>query len=129
MPLFFHLLSNDLFQEDFLKKKMCGSYLLLVTYNYFFVNSIWQKVGHERLFDVDQNLLRRALKTSFSPPPVFFTLSLYIKLPRNFLQQLHIPFLLLSHVLYSPVIDWLIFKGEQVWLVSLNIIWHTPKYF
>ena len=61
-------------------------------------------------YDVNQNQLTRALKNKFSPSSVFFFnwyVSLYIKQPRNFL------FLFRSHVLYSTLIDWLMFTGEE----------------
>ena len=73
-------------------------------------------LNHEQLFDVNQNLLARALKIYFHR--LLFFYSPYIEQPRNFLlsqKQLYIPLLFPSHVFNWALTDWLIFKGEQIW--------------
>ena len=61
-------------------------------------------------YDVNQNLLTRALKNQFLPSFVFFCnryVSFYMEQPSNFLLSF------LSQVLYSTLIDWLMFKGDE----------------
>ena len=36
------------------------------------------------------------------------------------------PLLFLSHTLYSALTDWLIFKGDHIWRVSLNTVNSLP---
>ena len=67
-------------------------------------------LNHGQLFDVNQNLLARALKIYFHR--LLFFHSPYIEQPRNFLlsqKQLYIPLLFPSHVFNSALTDWLIF--------------------
>ena len=61
MPFFFHLLTNDRFQGDVLNRLQ--SNLLLVRYHYFHGAHLIEGrlstalLNHEKLFDVNQNLL------------------------------------------------------------------------
>ena len=84
---------------------------------------VWNDIGvlHLILFlssfyNVNHNLLTRALRTSFHHRPFFFNwrVSLYIEQPRNNL------LLFLSHVPYSTLINCLIYKGKQIWLICLK---------
>ena len=98
------------------------------------MKSIWSKVGHKLLcwslvrlisFDINQNLLARALKNIFLPRcNCFFHwhISFYIEKSRYFLlssKQLYMSLLFLSRVPFSTLIYWLIFGGEQIWLVCI----------
>ena len=80
MPLFFYLLTNDHFQEDFLNKLY-----ILSTFNtiwlpfhkvYLIEDRRWTTLwNHEELFNVKKNLLARALINAFPPFCFLFLLS------------------------------------------------------
>ena len=72
------------------------------------------------------------LENKFLLSSVFFTIFCFFFLSTsNFLlseNQLYMPLLFLSHVFYSALIDWLIFKREQIWFACLNFTKHSPKF-
>ena len=76
MPLFFFLLTIDHFQRGFLNKlfilSTLSNILLPFKRNPFDKKSA---MNHKQLFDVNQNLLARALKNIFSAFSVCFPLS------------------------------------------------------
>ena len=94
MTLFFQLLTNNNCQGNFLTNYT--SNLLIVTYFYLFMKSIWHKVSQKQLcwsptclvsFGFSWNLSARALKHIF---PLhcnfFFEVFLFIEQPRIFLR-------------------------------------------
>ena len=77
MPLFFPLSSNDHFQEDFLNKLYIVSTFSNISLPFHGIHliEVWSGttlLNHEQLFHVNQNLLARALKHTFSLSFVFF---------------------------------------------------------
>ena len=128
IPLFLHLLTNDDFQGDFLNKLYISSTFSNMTYrayHYLFMKSIWQKVGHEQVLHVNIKCLATALKKYVFTIFCFFFLSVH-QTTKKILAFIKVTMLLLfpSHAL-SALIDWLIFKDEQIWLASLNFTYHT----
>ena len=127
MPLFFHLLINDHFQVDFFNNLYILSTFNNVSLPFREVHLIEGRpqttlLNHGQFFDVNQNLLVRALKNTFSKSSVFFHLSTLNNQETSCFQATVHAFVILSHVLYSALIDWLLFKGEQIRSVSLNFI-------
>ena len=124
MPIFFHLLTNDHFQRDFLNKLNTLSTFsnISLPFREVHLKEGWPRttlLNPEQLFNVDQTLIARALKNTFSPSSAFFLVSLHrtttgiCGFHKTFVISLYMSLLFLKHVLYLALIDWLIFKGEQ----------------
>ena len=78
MLIFFHLLTNDYFQCDFLNKLYIWSTLNNIWLPFhevrFKEDQPWTTLlNHEQLFDVNQKLLASPLKNRFSWSSVFFS--------------------------------------------------------
>ena len=123
--LLFHCLTNDHFQGDFLNKLYMLFNISLPFYEVHLIeDQPWTTLlKHEQLFHVDQNLLAKALKNTFSPSSVFF-FSLHPTTTINefliFIKSKCTCLFYFYHVLYSALICWLLFKGEKSWLIPLN---------
>ena len=124
MPLFFYLLTNDHFQGNFLNKLYILSTFSNISLPFHEIHLIESRsqrtlLNHEKFFDVNQNLLARALKIHFH------NLLFFLRFPHRttkeflvFIKAAVRTFVILSHVLYSVLIHWLIFKDEQISLLA-----------
>ena len=82
MPLFFHLLTNDHFQGDFLNKLYIKSIFNEISLPFLEIHLIegwpWTALlNHKQLFDINQNLLSSNLKNKFSPTSIFFPMTCF----------------------------------------------------
>ena len=114
MPLFFHLLTNDYFERDFLNKLYnCTSIFSNISLPFHEVHLIegWPRtkfLNHEQLFDV--NLLARALKNEFSPSSVFYSqLTRFFTFNSQGISCFHkSDCTYLCHFYHLPFIQWLL---------------------
>ena len=70
------------------------------------------KIGHEQLFDVNKKFSARASKNAFSLYSVFFLLSTSDNPGMSCFHKSSLCYF--YHVFYLALIDWLIFKSEQI---------------
>ena len=133
MPLFFHLLINDHFQVDFFNNLYILSTFNNVSLPFREVHLIEGRpqttlLNHGQFFDVNQNLLVRALKNTFSKSSVFF-ISLHWTTKRLLaFKQLYMP-LLFYHMCFIQ--RWLIgyflkaSKFDRFLCISYNTLRNT----
>ena len=105
MPLFFYLLTNDHFQGNFLNKLYILSTFSNISLPFHEIHLIESRsqrtlLNHEKFFDVNQNLLARALKIHFH------NLLFFLRFPHRttkeflvFIKAAVRTFVILSHVL------------------------------
>ena len=125
MLIFFHLLTNDYFQCDFLNKLYIWSTLNNISLPFhevrFKEDQPWTTLlNHEQLFDVNQKLLASPLKNRFSSSSVFFSpIDKFHSTSNNqriscFHKRNCTCFYFFYHMCFiQRWLIWLFFKGEQ----------------